>query len=277
MTIPFTKMNGAGNDFVVIDNRKSIVPDEAKEKFVEKVCNRRFSVGADGVIFIENSDSDKVDFRWDFYNSDGSTAEMCGNGARCAARYAVDNNIAQAPNLSFETIAGIINAEVGDETIKVKLTQPHDFEQGRKVDLDSASHTIDSINTGVPHAVLFSDKIDDIKTIKPIGSAIRFHKEFAPAGTNVNLVEITGKDSIKIRTYERGVEDETLACGTGATAAAILAAKREKVAAPVKVKIASGCELKIHFNPSLDNGFGEVILEGPAEVNFQGTLNGNLI
>ncbi len=276
MTIPFTKMNGAGNDFVVIDNRESIVPDKAKKEFVNKVCNRRFSVGADGVIFIENSD--KANFRWDFYNSDGSTAEMCGNGARCAAQYAVDNKIAPL-NMSFETIAGIINAEVSDKTIKVKLTQPHDFKQGRKVDLDSDSHSVDSINTGVPHAVLFLNDIEteDLKTIKPIGSAIRNHKEFAPDGTNVNLVQITGKDSIKIRTYERGVEDETLACGTGATAAAILAAKRERVVTPVTVEIASGCELKIHFDPSSNNDFGEVILEGPAEINFQGTLNSNLI
>ncbi len=273
MTIPFTKMNGAGNDFVIIDNRESIVPDKAKVNFADKVCNRRFSVGADGVIFIENSD--KADFRWDFYNSDGSSAEMCGNGARCAAQYAVDNKIA-SPNLSFETIAGIINAEVGDKTIKVKLTPPQDFQQDRKVDLDSGSHSIDSIDTGVPHAVLFSDNVKN-EDIRAIGSAIRNHKEFAPAGTNVNLVELTGKDSIKIRTYERGVEDETLACGTGATAAAILAAKRKRVVAPVTVEIASGCELKIHFDPSLSNGFGDVILEGPAEINFQGTLNNNFI
>jgi diaminopimelate epimerase len=271
MTIPFTKMSGAGNDFVVIDNRQSIVQDKVKEEFVKKVCTPKASIGADGVIFVENSD--RADFRWDFFNSDGSSAEMCGNGGRCVARFAVDNKIA-SPNLSFETIAGIISAEVGDETTKVKLTPPIDFRQNVEVNLESGSRIVDCLNTGVPHAVLFSDDVD-AEDLQSIGSGMRYHDVFAPSGTNVNFVEVTGKNSLKIRTYERGVEGETLACGTGATASAILAVTRGKVVAPVNVTIKSGDVLKIYFDSSSKDGFGDVYLEGTAETTFCGTLNGN--
>jgi diaminopimelate epimerase len=271
MTIPFTKMSGAGNDFVVIDNRKSLIQDEVKKAFAEKVCTPKASIGADGVIFVENSNN--ADFRWDFFNSDGSSAEMCGNGGRCVARFAVDNKIAP-PNLSFETIAGIISAEVGDDTVKVKLTPPFDFRQNVEVNIGSDSRIVDCINTGVPHAVLFSDNVD-AEDLQTIGSAIRYHDVFVPSGTNVNFVEVTGKDSLKIRTYERGVEGETLACGTGATASAILAALRSKVVSPVNVSIKSGDVLKIYFDTSANNGFGDVFLEGTAETTFCGTLNGN--
>ena len=271
MAIPFTKMNGAGNDFVIIDNRKSIVRDEIKKTFSLKVCTPKSSVGADGVIFVENSTN--ADFRWDFFNSDGSSAEMCGNGGRCVARFAVDNKIA-SHHLSFETIAGIISAEVRDDSVKVKLTPPFGFRQNVELGLSHNYGVLDVINTGVPHAVLFSDNID-AEDIQTIGSTIRYHEFFAPSGTNVNFVEITGKNCLKIRTYERGVEGETLACGTGATASAILAALRNKVVSPVNVSIKSGDLLKIYFDTSSKNSFGDVFLEGPAETIFYGTLSEN--
>jgi diaminopimelate epimerase len=271
MTISFTKMSGAGNDFVVIDNREPVIQDAAKREFAQKVCAPKTSVGADGVIFIENSD--KADFRWDFFNSDGSSAEMCGNGGRCVAQFAVDNKIAP-PNLSFETIAGIISAEVGELTIKVKLTNPSGFRQNIKIKMESGSHAVDSLNTGVPHAVVFSDDVD-AEDLQTIGSTIRYDDAFAPAGTNVNLVEVTGKDSLKIRTYERGIEGETLACGTGATASAIMAAAKGKVVSPVNVLIKSGDVLKVYFDSSSKEGSGDVYLEGTAETTFCGTLSGS--
>ncbi len=270
MKIPFTKMSGTGNDFVVIDNRAGLLPDQRKPDFAQRVCTPKTSIGADGVIFIEQSDT--ADFRWDFYNADGSSAEMCGNGGRCVARYAFEHRITQE-NLTFETLAGTIGAQVNGESVKVKLTQPQDFRQAIQVPLDDGVYTVDFLNTGVPHAVIYSEDVEE-KDLQKIGSAIRYHSIFAPAGTNVNFVQAVDQHTIKTRTYERGVEGETLACGTGAVASAILAHRKGLVETPVNVRIASGETLKVYFDSTPANGsIGEVFLEGPAVTTFEGTVD----
>ena len=267
MNIAFTKMSGSGNDFVIIDNRVPVIDPEIKRDFVRKVCALKSSVGADGVIFIE--DSDKADFGWDFYNSDGSSAEMCGNGGRCVARYAFEKGIAPA-NHSFETVAGIITAEVSGPMVKVKLTAPKDLRQGLRVEFDGSSYEVASLNTGVPHAIIFSNDVD-AEDIQEIGRGVRHHSIFAPAGTNVNLVEKKGERSLKIRTYERGIEDETLACGTGAVASAILASCDDLVTSPVDVETRGGEILKVYFEKSNGGGFS-AWLEGLTKIAFEGTI-----
>jgi diaminopimelate epimerase len=267
VSIPFTKMSGSGNDFVIIDNRDPIIKQDQKRDFVSKVCSLKSSVGADGVIFVENSD--KADFAWDFYNSDGSSAEMCGNGGRCVARYAVDKGIA-SENHSFETIAGIITAEVNGAMVKVKLTQPFDLKQGLSVELNGAELNVGSLNTGVPHAIVFSENVDE-ENVKEIGNGIRHHEVFAPAGTNVNLVEKKDGNALKIRTYERGVEDETLACGTGAVASSIIASCEGMVTSPVEVETRGGEILKVYFEDSNGSGYS-AWLEGLTKTTFEGTI-----
>ncbi len=259
-------MSGSGNDFVIIDNRDRKVGDDEKREFVKKVCAPKVSVGADGVIFVE--DSDKADFRWDFYNADGSSAEMCGNGGRCVARYAYERKIAPQ-SMTFETVAGTIGATVNGANVKVKLTDPFDLKEQMNVELDGATLALGSVNTGVPHAVVFSDNVDN-EDIRKKGSGIRYHDAFAPAGTNVNLIEKTG-DGLKIRTYERGVEDETLACGTGTVASALIANCRGLIESPVEVLTRGGETLKVYFQR--DNGsYNEIYLEGLTKTTFEGTL-----
>ncbi len=267
MNIPFTKMSGSGNDFVIVDNREGQVADDIKVDFVKKVCERKSSVGADGVIFVENSD--KADYQWDFYNNDGSSAEMCGNGGRCVARYAFEKGFAPAKH-SFDTVAGIINAEVKGPMVKVKLTAPHGRKKALDVQFNGQQYEVDHINTGVPHAILFFDNVEE-QDVKDIGQHVRYHDVFAPAGTNVNLVEKKNGSALKVRTYERGVEDETLACGTGCVASALFAAARFQIESPVEVETRGGEILKVH----IENGSGsepDVYLEGLTKITFEGRI-----
>lgn len=229
--IAFTKMSGTGNDFIIIDNRDQIVGKGQMADLAARICRRQFSVGADGLILIENSE--RADFRWQFYNGDGSEAEMCGNGARCAARYAYARGIAPA-NMHFETIAGLIEAQIVGKNAKIRLTQPTDIVLSRAVDIDGQAKEIHSINTGVPHVVHFVEGNNDTP-VREWGRHIRHHKLFEPAGTNVNFVQLPA-DEMYVRTYERGVEDETMACGTGAVASAIIAALHGHVTSPVRVR-----------------------------------------
>lgn len=267
--IAFTKMSGTGNDFIVIDHRRPFLAGKNEmSAFARAVCRRKFSAGADGLILIE--DSEEADFRWQFYNGDGSEAEMCGNGARCAARFAHSKNIAPA-TMSFATVAGLIRAEVTDHAVKIEMTPPFGLALDQKIVLGGAPRRVDSLNTGVPHAVCFVE--DNASTpVQEWGSAIRFHEMFMPAGTNANFVEIKGTDALYVRTYERGVEGETMACGTGAVAAAIIAAIKGRVQAPVKVTTSGGEELVIHFILQSDRTVKGVYLEGPAHVIYEGLL-----
>jgi len=270
MAIQFTKMSGSGNDFIIIDNRMQVIDDSKKVDFVKRVCDRKMSIGADGVIFVENSD--RADIKWDFYNDDGSSAEMCGNGGRCVARYAVEKGFAQ-PDLTLETVAGIIGAKVDGANVRVKLTAPENLKQNLDVELNGTHYKIDSLNTGVPHAIIYSENVAE-NNVKEVGNGIRFHKAFAPSGTNVNFVEKVGDHNLKIRTYERGVENETLACGTGTVASAILSSYKNLVRPPVKVETRGGEILKVDFDDT--NGTNgevtEVYLEGLTRIAFEGTL-----
>lgn len=268
--VPFAKMSGTGNDFIVIDHRNPLVPEEEQAEFVSRVCRRMFSVGADGVIFIEGSEN--ADFSWRFYNGDGSIAEMCGNGARCAARFAYARGIADK-KMSFETVAGIIEAEVlGDgEEVSLLMTPPFDFRTGLELELGGSKRTLSFMNSGVPHAVLFMDEGAEI-SVKEWGHAVRFHEMFQPAGTNVNFVQPLEDGGIRVRTYERGVEDETMACGTGAVAAAIFAASEGSASSPVTVTTSGGEQLTIVFDLQEDGTAENVYLQGPARIIYIGQL-----
>jgi len=269
MSIFFTKMSGSGNDFIIVDNRESVVKNSEKRDFVSKVCIPKVSVGADGVIFIESSE--KVNFKWDFYNADGSSAEMCGNGGRCVARYAYEKNIA-SEKMAFETTAGIIKAEVKGNYVRIKLTNPENFKKNIDIDLNGKTYQVDSLNTGVPHAIIYTSDIID-EDVLGIGKSVRSHAIFSPAGTNVDFVQKQGPNELRIRTYERGIEDETLACGTGVVASALLASRAGMIQPPVSVQTQGGEVLKVDFKVTSEGEtFGDVFLEGSTKIVFEGTL-----
>ena len=265
--IPFCKMSGAGNDFIIIDNRDEKVKDTNLTDFISAVCRRKLSAGADGLILIETSET--CDFRWRFFNSDGSRAEMCGNGARCAARFAHVTGISGTA-LSFETEAGVIDAQISDKRVKVRMPQPADIKLAYSLELSNGSLEISSVNTGVPHVVVMVEQVNDIDVIA-VGRDIRFHQSFAPSGTNANFVQRSQGNSIEIRTYERGVEDETLACGTGAIASAIISACHFKMTSPIDVRTRSGAYLTIYFDTE-EGQFSNIYMEGDARIIYVGEL-----
>ena len=265
--VDFFKMSGSGNDFVLIDNRDRSLTVGNITKFVRNVCERKVSVGADGLIIIENSQ--RADFRWRFFNADGSEVDMCGNGARCAARFAYIRGIAKE-RMSFETGAGIIDAEVIGDTVKIKLTEPHSMKANISVMIEGKPVEVNFVNTGVPHVVLFVPGLDRYDVLNT-GRKIRYHKAFQPEGTNANFMEVIDRHTIRIRTYERGVEDETLACGTGAVASALISFSQGLVESPVDVRVKSGETLKIYFRKT-GHGFEDIYLEGKANVVYEGRI-----
>ena len=266
--IHFYKMSGCGNDFIIIDNRSPVIEEKDLSAFIVGVCRRKMSVGADGIILIENSDT--VDFKWRFYNSDGSLAEMCGNGARCVARFAYLNGIT-GPDMSFETLAGVVSASVSEMgMVKIKMTDPLSLKLDYPLHLRDGKFLISSVNTGVPHAVMVVDNIDETP-VKERGKEIRFHPDFAPAGTNTNFVSVQPDNIVAVRTYERGVEDETLACGTGCVAGALITARKFGLASPVTLLTRSGGHLRIYFNPH-QNTYSDVYLEGDARLIYRAEL-----
>ncbi|HEY5765746.1 MAG TPA: diaminopimelate epimerase [Candidatus Deferrimicrobiaceae bacterium] len=264
--IPFSKLNGSGNDFLLVDNRDGVMDGADFPEFVRKVCDRKRSIGADGMIFLERDRS--ADFRWRFHNADGSVAEMCGNGGRCAARFAAKRGIA-GNRMSFRTAAGIVRAEVSGRRVKLQMTPPRGIALDRTLTLGGRKIRYSFLNTGVPHVVLF---VPDLETIDlmGVGRGIRTHRAFSPRGTNVNFALAKGGE-VWIRTYERGVEGETLACGTGAVAAGILAAVRGLAAPPVIVHTRGGELLTIHFDAKR-KGFGDVFLEGDTSWSCDGVI-----
>ncbi|MFC1675179.1 diaminopimelate epimerase [Candidatus Omnitrophota bacterium] len=257
----FTKMVASGNDFVVA----GISGPQAKLKRLARgICDRKYGIGADGLLAI--SDSRRADIRMRVFNADGSEAQMCGNGARCVAVFYGKGRS------RIETKAGIINAEVAGDLARVRLTDP----KGLRFDLPvrlARSIRVNFLNTGVPHAVVFAGMLDKIDVV-PIGRQIRNHKKFAPEGTNADFVEIVNNNLIKIRTYERGVEDETLACGTGAVAAAVISClkhgiPKSKGSCRVSVATKSGERLKVYFNRS-GMRITDVWLEGRVRIISKG-------
>ncbi len=260
-------MSGSGNDFILIDHRKPFIDGDRMKEFARKVCRRRISVGADGLIFIENSE--KADFKWRFFNADGSEGEMCGNGGRCAARFAHLKGIT-GPSLTFETLAGMISAQVNEKRVKLEMTKPHSLKLDETLLIDGKQQTLSSINTGVPHAVLFLDDIEHLNIVQ-LGRSIRYHPHFAPSGTNANFVRLEKGSQLSIRTYERGVEDETLACGTGTVASALIAAFKGMVRSPVSVKTRGGELLMVHFEIEGEE-VKRVFLEGEVHIIYEAEM-----
>jgi diaminopimelate epimerase len=265
----FYKMSGHGNDFILVDNWDGVVAPERMPELARALCRRRLSVGADGIVFIEEG-PDEVDFGWRFFNADGSEAEMCGNAGRCAARFAYLTGIAPA-EMSFMTLAGVIQAEVQPQTVTIQMTQPSQALLDLAMDVDGDELILSTINTGVPHAVRMVDNIEQVDVVG-LGRSVREHPDFQPAGTNVNFVCPVDRSRLVIRTYERGVEDETLACGTGAVASVLIAALKDQVDSPTRVVTQSGETLVIHFERDGD-GFGRVFMEGPVRVIYTATVN----
>jgi diaminopimelate epimerase len=265
--IAFAKLSGAGNDFVVIDNRQKVVPDDL-ENFIRKVCTRRISVGADGFLLVENSDV--ADFKMRYFNSDGSEAETCGNGARCISRFAYTEGVVTSDKMTFETKAGIYSAEMVGNNVRIKMGDAVDLRLDFPIELSNGTYNISFINSGVPHAVFFMDDLEKTDIVK-LGSETRYHKDFAPKGTNANFIKVKDKNNIVIRTYERGVEDETLACGTGSIASAIIASALGKTESPVILHTQGGFPLKIYFELE-PKGAKNVFLEGDARIVYKGYL-----
>lgn len=258
-------MNGAGNDFVLIDNRDEQISLSREQ--IARVCHRQRGVGADGLMLLKKAEADG-DWAWDFFNADGSDAEMCGNGARCFASY-IQHTIGGDGTLSFETVCGLIHAEVGDTDVTVSLTAPQGLALNETIQTSDGEKTVHSLNTGVPHAVLFVDEAD-AAMVSSLGEEIRFHDHFAPAGTNVNFVQVLAEGHIRVRTYERGV-GETLACGTGVSASAMITAHLNGWASPVAVDVLGGDTLGVAFDAK-DEVFSNVHLTGPAVFVFEGTI-----
>jgi diaminopimelate epimerase len=276
----FTKMSGAGNDFIVIDGNEhpGFVLDPG---IISKLCDRRNGIGADGVISI--SDLDSYDFKMDYYNSDGSTKTLCGNGARCAIKFAQKSKRLKNGKASFVANEEIYSGEIlSGENIKFNLNTPKNVSNNLKIEAADQNISYYYANTGSPHVVI---KIDDIKELSgkgsyytninevpvvEIGREIRYHKNFSPGGTNVNFIQISD-NRIFIRTYERGVEDETLACGTGAAASAVISSLFMNLEPPVILLTRGGDELIVNFKVE-NNNITDLSLSGPAKIIYTGNF-----
>jgi diaminopimelate epimerase len=264
--LKFTKMNGAGNDFVMLDNldrRLALAPDQ-----IAHLCDRHRGVGADGVLIVVPP-TNGADFRMRYYNADGGEADMCGNGARCFARYA-SRLTGNTGAISFETPAGVIRAECEGPNVRLAMSEPRDLTLDRDLQLPGGAVVAHSINTGVPHAVVFVENLEDTD-VRALGAALRHHPDFAPKGANANFIQIITPQTIAIRTYERGVEDETLACGTGVVAAALILHEKHGAPSPVSVRVRGGDTLVVSFSNAA-GVYRDVSLTGPADFVFEGQI-----
>ena len=263
MKITFSKLSGAGNDFIIIDNRDlsiHLTPFQIK-----KLCTRRTGVGADGLIFIEPSST--YSFSMKYHNADGFLGSMCGNGARCAVYFAHTIGITASAEkaYTFEANRNCYNAWItGTETVKVRMLPPKDFRNNIKIE-GLICHFVD---TGSPHVLVYTSNIENVK-VTETGRTIRHRTDIFPEGTNVNFIEITSPETLTIRTFERGVEDETLACGTGAVASALMSYRIGKISnTTVQIKVKSGDTLQVQFSENMDT----VLLTGPAKIIFTGSF-----
>jgi diaminopimelate epimerase len=264
--LQFTKMNGAGNDFVLLDNRDRKIQLSAAQ--ITCMCDRHRGIGADGILLLEPAD-DGADFRMRYYNADGGEAEMCGNGARCFARFA-DRVAGPLESLSFETPAGVIGAQLQGTRVSLRMSDPKDMRLDLEVPVEKEKLRVHYIDSGVPHVVMPVPKVEEVD-VKAVGWRLRHHETFSPRGANANFLERRGEREIAIRTYERGVEDETLACGTGVVASALIFAVTEKVEGPISVLVRGGDVLEVGFTREGDR-FLNVTLSGPADFVFDGEI-----
>ncbi len=287
-TLPFWKMSGSGNDFVMVDNRDGRVAEEQLAGLAQALCRRRLSVGADGVVLIEPvpaghpaPDDGGPHVRWRYINSDGSEGEMCGNGAMCGARFA--HLLGAAPRecrllTPSGLVAATVAADPADPRVRIAIGVPGPITHGIAVIAAGVDATFSAIRVGVPHAVLFVPDADAFPapggpSFNTFGRAVRLHEAFAPAGTNVNVVTVRNRSTLRMRTYERGVEDETLACGTGSIASAIVATALGYVAPPVAVVVSSGRTLVVDFRGDPAAGpLADVTLGGEARIVSRGEV-----
>jgi diaminopimelate epimerase len=262
MTISFTKYQGTGNDFILIDNRARLFPAE-NQALIAHLCHRRFGIGADGLILLEPDES--ADFRMVYFNADGRASSMCGNGGRCIVRFAHDLGLFESET-RFQAVDGEHLAVVCEDEIFLKMSDV-------VTPIDRAGLTF--ADTGSPHVVCFKTDHNDgpLQTIDIVaeGRAIRYSEAFGPGGTNVNFVQVLDDNLLFVRTYERGVEDETYSCGTGVTAAALVAHRQHGLPDPVFVQTPGG-SLRVSFNALPDGSFDNIYLIGPARRVFSGEV-----
>ncbi len=264
--LSFVKMNGAGNDFVLLDNRAGTL--QLDRAAIARLCDRHRGVGADGVLMLEPA-QESADHRMRYYNADGGEAEMCGNGARCFARFVQAMPRAKAERVRFLTPAGLIVGEYVGAEVRVNLTAPTETRTHQRADFGWGEIDYHFMNTGVPHVVLYVSDLERTDIVTQ-GRAIRRSPVF-PRGTNVDFTQLGEAGDLIVRTYERGVEDETLACGTGVTAAALLTHRVQGLALPLRVRVRGGDVLTVGANASGDS-FSEVTLTGPAVEVFSGEI-----
>lgn len=261
----FSKYSGCGNDFILFDHRSSYISQE----MVSKLCHRQNGVGADGVILVERSDV--CDAKMRIFNADGSEAEMCGNGLRCLAKFLQELGFPKK-RLTIETMTQTLEVDYIDDHILATMGTPHSLKQNIDLAIEGEKFITHYIDTGVPHAVIFVDELENV-AVTPIGRKIRHHPQFAPKGANANFVKVVSPNAISIRTYERGVEEETFACGTGATASALIAALNYNLKPPIKVNTRSKEYLEIDFKIDHAGVIKNVSQTGPARKKFSGTLD----
>lgn len=270
MLLHFYKMNGAGNDFIVIDNRDlSIALDEDT---IAALCDRHHGIGADGLLAVEPAEKG-ADYKFRYYNADGGEADMCGNGARCFGFFTahLSEEEEMPTSVSFETIAGTLTAELIGDDVRIAMSDPKDLELKVPIRIENFHDDLHFVNTGVAHVVSFVEDLENLDVVSH-GRALREHDYFAPAGTNANFVKLLAPDHIAIRTYERGVEDETLACGTGMVACALIHNLLTGAESPVKVDVEGGDTLSIGFEKTGDTSFTNVTLTGPADFVYEGEI-----
>ncbi|MBX3071009.1 MAG: diaminopimelate epimerase [Thermomicrobiales bacterium] len=272
--VPFWKMNGSGNDFVVVDNRDDLLPEALKGEWARRVSRQHLAVGADGLVLIERLPAGAdADIRWRYFNADGSEGEMCGNGAMCGARFAIETGIAPNP-VRMLTESGVVRAAFEDR--QVWLNMPDSGELDMALDIDGLPFQVagHAVPVGVPHVVIPVDDADawpPVESFDSVGRAIRYHRLFAPAGVNVNAISPLRDGAIRMRTWERGVEAETLACGTGSVASAIVAAQLGIAGTPVRVVTSSGRTLTVDFT-MIGNRASQIRLGGVASVVTTGSV-----
>lgn len=262
----YSKYEGCGNDFILFDNRENFFPIQDRS-LIARLCNRQEGIGADGILLLEASSI--ADCRMRILNSDGSEAEMCGNGLRCFVKWLANLGFIKNP-LAIEVNDSLYKAFIDHSFVRIEMNAPTDIQWKIPVVFEEHTFEVDHINTGVPHTLLFVDAIETIDLIK-IGRFLRFHPLWVPKGTNVTVIQEIEPSHYRIRTYERGVEGETLACGTGAVAAALAATRQGVVRGPVTMHTQSGERLFVDFIVK-ENCFSNVALTGPAKCMHEGEI-----
>lgn len=264
--ISFSKLSASGNDFIVIDNRKGIFSETAGE-LATRVCARRYSVGADGLILVQNSERASIRVR--YFNPDGSEFETCGNGGRSAVRFAYLSGMCDS-KMTIETNVGIIDAEVAGDMVKLKFVGPSEVRLNQKLVVHGKEMIGHYVKLGDPHFVIYPNEFPT-GTIVPLAREIRYHETLAPGGANVHFIDVLSRQKLRIRTYEKGVEDETLACGSGCISASIATFLQKQTDPPITFEPYSGIPVKVHFQPGGD--FQDLYLEGDARLIYHGELS----